>query len=53
MSEKERATELEWLKWFFQNADFGPGEGDYRSAMRAHFREKTGKELPVGYDSED
>lgn len=48
-----KATELEWLRWFAQNADFGPGDGDVRDAMRERFMEDTGKGLPKGwnYDS--
>ena len=46
----ERATELEWLTWFIQNADFGPADGDVKREMRAEFQEKTGKRLPKGWD---
>lgn len=48
--EQERATELEWLRWFFQNADFGPGDGDVQAAMKAAFKKETGKKMPVGYN---
>jgi hypothetical protein len=47
---KTRATELEYLKWFFQNADFGPGDGDVRAFLKAKFKEKTQKLLPKGYN---
>ena len=50
---KSVATELEWLKWFAQNADFGPAEGDIRNAMRKEFRKLTGKEIPKGWRGED
>lgn len=51
---KERATELEYLKWFRQNADFGPGDGDVQDAMNQQFMQETGKLLPKGwnFDSE-
>lgn len=50
---EERATELEWLKWFYSYADFGPADGDMRGWMRAQFEKKTGKAVPEGYASEE
>lgn len=47
---KERASELEWLKWFYRNADFGPGDGDVQAWMQDRFREETGKLMPEGYN---
>lgn len=52
-NEKERATELEYLKWFYAMADFGPAEGDVRQYMDEQFIEETGKRLPEGYDGEE
>lgn len=49
----ERATELEFLKFFYDTADFGPADGDVRSIIEDDFREKTGKKLPAGYERED
>lgn len=49
----ERATELEYLQWFFANADFGPADGDVRHYMNEDFKGETGKELPEGYAEED
>ncbi len=49
---RERSTELEFLKWFFSYADFGPADGDVRDIMYAEFKRQTGKELPLGYGSE-
>ncbi len=48
----EKATELEYLKWFFSYADFGPAEGDVRDYMNEMFVKSTGKQLPVGYERE-
>jgi hypothetical protein len=48
----ERADELEYLIWFFQNADFGPADSDVRLAMNQGFVEATGKALPIGYEDE-
>lgn len=49
----EKATELEYLKWFYNNADFGPADGDVRHCMDEYFKRQTGKELPEGYESEE
>lgn len=46
---QEQATELEYLKWFYFNADFGPAESDVRYGMREDFKRETGKTLPDGY----
>jgi hypothetical protein len=47
------ATELEWLKYFYGVADFGPADGDVREIIKDNFRNKTGKKLPKGYDEEE
>jgi len=49
----EKATELEWLEWFYANADFGPADGDVRQYLKDDFMESTGKELPEGYGDEE
>lgn len=49
----ECATELEWLKWFYCNADFGPADGDVRFWLEEKFKEDTGKEIPDGYKREE
>jgi len=46
----ERATELEYLRWFRQNADFGPASGDVKDAMAETFMDATGKNLPEGWN---
>jgi hypothetical protein len=50
--EQERATELEYLKWFRINADFGPAEGDVINWMNEKFMEEAGKQLPEGWEPE-
>ena len=50
MPKKERATELEYLKWFRQEADFGPADGDVKDLMNQAFLRSTGKLLPKGWD---
>lgn len=53
-AKKPRATELEYLRWFVQHADFGPSDSDVKDAMRYAFSNATGKNLPKGwnFDSE-
>lgn len=45
----ERATELEYLQYFYAVADFGPADEDIRYMIKQKFKEETGKELPIGY----
>lgn len=47
---EEKATELEWLKWFYCEADFGPADSDVRYYLKERFEKETGKKLPKGYD---
>lgn len=49
----EKATELEYLKWFYQNVDFGPAHGDVIYCLNERFKKKTGKILPDGYDYDE
>jgi hypothetical protein len=47
---RERATELEYLRWFACEADFGPAEADVRNSMSVAFMKQTGKNLPEGWN---
>ena len=49
----KRASELEWLKWFYLNADFGPADGDVRLMLKDDFINEVGKEMPIGYEEEE
>lgn len=49
---KEEATELEWLTWFAQTADFGPADGDVQAEMRNQFEKETGKTVPKNWRPE-
>lgn len=49
----EIATELEFLKFFYHTADFGPADDDVRLMIEEEFKEETGKALPKGYERED
>lgn len=46
----DRASEAEWLMWFYQNADFGPADSDVRDSLKSQFKRGTGKLLPEGYN---
>lgn len=50
MAESEQATELEYLQFFYAEADFGPADGDVRYHLAERFKEQTGKDLPEGYE---
>ena len=47
---RERASELEYLKWFRIHADFGPAESDVIDIMNENFMDETGKNLPEGWN---
>ena len=47
---KQRATELEYLTWFRQAADFGPADSDVKDWMNKKFIKETGKNLPEGWN---
>lgn len=46
---RERATEYEWLLYFYQNADFGPAHEDVVNYIFEDFCKETGKKLPENY----
>ena len=47
---RERATELEYLKWFRCEADFGPADSDVKDYLNEDFMNDTGKNLPKGWN---
>lgn len=47
------ATELEWLQYFYQEADFGPADQDVRDIIKCDFMRQYGKQLPEGYNGEE
>ncbi|MCK5603667.1 hypothetical protein KAR91_17405 [Candidatus Pacearchaeota archaeon] len=49
---KEAATELEFLQFFYQGADFGPADSEVREFIKKEFVRRTGKALPEGYEEE-
>jgi hypothetical protein len=47
-----RATELEFLIYFYNMSDFGPADSDVRWILKERFKVATGRDLPEGYDDE-
>ena len=47
---KQRATELQWLRYFYENADFGPAHQDVIDIIAEDFTKETGMLLPIRYD---
>lgn len=45
-------AELDWLKYFYQQADFGPAHGDVLYWIKQDYK-RTGKPIPEGYDDSD
>lgn len=43
------ATPLEFLEWYFVNADFGPAHEDVVSILMDQFTQETGKRVPEAY----
>lgn len=50
MSEQDYATELEYLAWFYANADFGPAHEDVMCGLQDDFKNATGRRVPKDYD---
>ena len=56
MSKKQKeATELEYLRYFHQECDFGPAHEDCVMIIQEAFEEETGKQVPKNwrYDCDD
>jgi hypothetical protein len=45
-----KATEQEWLEYFFANVDFGPAHEDVVDIIAENFVTETGKTMPEGYE---
>lgn len=50
---ENRASELEFLRYFHRNADFGPADSEVRYYINDSFMEESGKRLPEGYETEE
>ncbi len=42
--------QVEYLRWMWTHADFGPADGDVKDSMQKEWMEKTGKRPPEGWD---
>lgn len=45
--------ELEFLRWFYCNADFGPAHSDVMDLLHAEYVRMTGEDVPEEYKLED
>ncbi len=52
---EERASELEWLRYFYDEAQlvFGPANSDVTNIIIEDFEKETGKRVPKGYKFRD
>jgi hypothetical protein len=41
--------ELEFLRWFYATADFGPAHSDVIDMLKEQYVLETGKPVPEGY----
>lgn len=48
-----RATEIEWLRWFASNVDFGPADYDVQMRYQQQFEEETSKLVADGWRMKD
>jgi len=48
MTEEEK-DELEYLRWFVSECDFGPADSDVHIGMQEAYEEDTGKRVPEGW----
>ncbi len=46
-------AELDYLRWFYANTDFGPAHSDVVGYMEEGYVEETGHKLPKGYGPEE
>lgn len=49
----EEKHELDYLRHFYCNADFGPAHEDVVDIMNSMYTEETGNKLPKGYGYEE
>jgi hypothetical protein len=49
---KMMEAELKYLRWFKQNADFGPADGDVHMLMDEQYTKETGNEVPPNWREE-
>jgi hypothetical protein len=49
----EELTELEYLRMFYQYADFGPADGYVRLRINEYIELRSGKSIPSNYRDEE
>ena len=49
----EAADEIEYLLYFYQEADFGPSHEDVVNGIAEYYSKETGKSPPKGYKPEE
>jgi len=42
-------NELDFLEWFYANADFGPADWDIQCMMQKEYEHETGNRVPDSY----
>ena len=47
--EKQTDNELEFLRFFYSSADFGPADDDVHRMIEKAYVKETGNPLPEGY----
>lgn len=50
--DKREEAELDFLRFFYTNCDFGPADGDVRQWLRERYTKRTGKPVPKDYIDE-
>jgi hypothetical protein len=50
--EPNETAELMYLRYFYQNCDFGPAHGDVVFIINEHFEKECGIPVPEGYRDE-
>jgi hypothetical protein len=48
----DHTKELAYLRWFKQNADFGPADGDVHRNMDDAYESRTGNKVPDNWRTE-
>jgi hypothetical protein len=48
---EEQEAELQYLQWFYVNADFGPAHEDVITCLNQDYVDETGSPIPAGYES--
>ena len=47
--DKSDIEDYAWLKWFCENADFGPSHDDVMIKLQERYKQETGNDVPLGW----